>query len=112
MRMHDVIVIGGSLAGAACVRELERMGIDAIALERERFPGQRCVAGFSPRARSTVSSSLVLRMRFEKPELFRYPRRAFALHRLKSKFCLSGPAWVCRAAHWTRWWHAVLAWNK
>jgi len=51
MRMHDVIVIGGSLAGAACVRELERMGIDAIALERERFPRPKVCGGFlSPSA--------------------------------------------------------------
>ncbi len=44
--MHDVIVIGGSLAGAACVRELERMGIDAIALERDRFPRPKVCGGF------------------------------------------------------------------
>ena len=44
--MHDVIVIGGSLAGAACVRELERRGIDAIALERERFPRPKVCGGF------------------------------------------------------------------
>src|SRR2546426_1116102 len=46
MRMHDVIVIGGSLAGAVCVRELERMGIDAIALERDRFPRSKVCGGF------------------------------------------------------------------
>jgi len=44
--MHDVIVIGGSLAGAACVRRLERMGIDAIALERDRFPRPKVCGGF------------------------------------------------------------------
>src|SRR2546426_12490332 len=46
MSVHDVIVIGGSLAGAACVRELERMGIDAIALERDRFPRPKVCGGF------------------------------------------------------------------
>src|SRR5947207_15124189 len=46
MNVHDVIVIGGSLAGAACVRRLERMGIDAIALERDRFPRPKVCGGF------------------------------------------------------------------
>jgi flavin-dependent dehydrogenase len=40
-----VIVIGGSLAGAACVRELVRRGIDAIALERDRFPRRKVCGG-------------------------------------------------------------------
>jgi len=43
---HDVVVIGGSLAGAACVRELARNGIDAIALERDRFPRPKVCGGF------------------------------------------------------------------
>jgi flavin-dependent dehydrogenase len=43
---HDVVVIGGSLAGAACVRELGRIGIDAIALERDRFPRPKVCGGF------------------------------------------------------------------
>ena len=43
---HDVIVIGGSLAGAACVRELNRYGIDAVALERDRFPRAKVCGGF------------------------------------------------------------------
>jgi len=46
MRVHDVIIVGGSLAGAACVRELNRMGIDAIALERDRFPRRKVCGGF------------------------------------------------------------------
>jgi len=43
---HDVVIIGGSLAGAACVRELVRLGIDAIALERDRFPRRKVCGGF------------------------------------------------------------------
>jgi len=43
---HDVVVIGGSLAGAACVRELARFGVDAIALERDRFPRPKVCGGF------------------------------------------------------------------
>jgi flavin-dependent dehydrogenase len=43
---HDVIVIGGSLAGAACVRELCRLGVDAVAYERDRFPRPRVCGGF------------------------------------------------------------------
>jgi flavin-dependent dehydrogenase len=46
MTNHDVIVIGGSLAGSACVRELNRQGIDAIALERDRFPRRKVCGGF------------------------------------------------------------------
>jgi flavin-dependent dehydrogenase len=46
MIKHDVIIIGGSLAGSACVRELERLGIDAIALERARFPRAKVCGGF------------------------------------------------------------------
>ena len=46
MTKHDVIVIGGSLAGAACVRELERLGIDAVAFERDRFPRAKVCGGF------------------------------------------------------------------
>jgi flavin-dependent dehydrogenase len=55
MTKHDVIVIGGSLAGAACVRELEKRGIDAIALERDRFPRRKVCGGFlSPGAVDSV----------------------------------------------------------
>lgn len=46
MSKHDVIIIGGSLAGAACVRELERKGIDAVALERDHFPRRKVCGGF------------------------------------------------------------------
>lgn len=46
MTKHDVIIIGGSLAGSACVRELERLGVDAIALERARFPRAKVCGGF------------------------------------------------------------------
>src|SRR5215510_13217699 len=46
MTKHDVVIIGGSLAGAACARELERLGIDAVAFERDRFPRQKVCGGF------------------------------------------------------------------
>ena len=46
MIKHDVVVIGGSLAGAACARELQRMGIDAVAFERDRFPRRKVCGGF------------------------------------------------------------------
>jgi 2-polyprenyl-6-methoxyphenol hydroxylase-like FAD-dependent oxidoreductase len=46
MRTHDVIVVGGSLAGAACVRELTRQGLDAIAFERDHFPRPKVCGGF------------------------------------------------------------------
>ena len=40
------MIIGGSLAGAACVRELERLGIDAVAFDRDRFPRDKVCGGF------------------------------------------------------------------
>ena len=46
MQKHDVIVVGGSLAGAACVRELTRRGVDAIAFERDHFPRPKVCGGF------------------------------------------------------------------
>ena len=46
MKRIDVAIIGGSLAGAACVRTLARAGIDAIAIERDRFPREKVCGGF------------------------------------------------------------------
>jgi flavin-dependent dehydrogenase len=49
MRTHDVVVIGGSLAGSACARMLRAGGFDAIAFERDRFPRDKvCGAFLSP----------------------------------------------------------------
>ena len=57
MTRHDVVVIGGSLAGAACVRELERLGWDAVAFERERFPRAKVCGGFlSPGAVDSLTN--------------------------------------------------------
>lgn len=51
VRTIDVVVIGGSLAGAACARELVRYGIDAVAFERDGFPRPKVCGGFlSPNA--------------------------------------------------------------
>jgi flavin-dependent dehydrogenase len=58
---RDVVIIGGSLAGAACARELVRLGIDAIALERDRFPRPKVCGGFvSPGAVDALESLGVL----------------------------------------------------
>ncbi|HEY2382030.1 MAG TPA: NAD(P)/FAD-dependent oxidoreductase [Terriglobia bacterium] len=46
MIQRDVVVIGGSLAGSACARELVRLGVDAVALERDRFPRHKVCGGF------------------------------------------------------------------
>ena len=43
---HDVVIVGGSLAGSACAREFARLGIDAVALERDRFPRDKVCGGF------------------------------------------------------------------
>jgi menaquinone-9 beta-reductase len=51
MKHIDVAIIGGSLAGAACVRELWRRGIEAVAFERDVFPREKVCGGFlSPRS--------------------------------------------------------------
>src|SRR5262249_27639276 len=58
---YDVVIIGGSLAGAACVRELVRLGIDAIALERDRFPRRKVCGGvFLPGAGGSLQQLEVL----------------------------------------------------
>jgi len=46
VRTIDVAIIGGSLAGAACVRTLTRAGIDAVAIERDPFPREKVCGGF------------------------------------------------------------------
>ncbi len=57
----DVVIIGGSLAGAACARELVKSGVDAVALERDRFPRQKVCGGFlSPGAVDSLESLGVL----------------------------------------------------
>jgi flavin-dependent dehydrogenase len=55
MTKRDVVIIGGSLAGAACARELQSVGIDAIAFERARFPRRKVCGGFlSPGATDCI----------------------------------------------------------
>jgi flavin-dependent dehydrogenase len=46
MKTIDVVIIGASLAGAACVRTLTRAGVEAIAVERDRFPREKVCGGF------------------------------------------------------------------
>lgn len=46
MKRVDVAIVGASLAGAACVRELSRRGIDAIAFDRDLFPREKVCGGF------------------------------------------------------------------
>jgi flavin-dependent dehydrogenase len=61
MIQRDVVVIGGSLAGSACVRELTRLGMDAVALERGRFPRNKVCGGFlSPGAVESLRTLDVL----------------------------------------------------
>jgi flavin-dependent dehydrogenase len=52
----DVAIIGASLAGSACVRELTRLGIDAVAIDRDHFPREKVCGGFlSPGAVDLLS---------------------------------------------------------
>ena len=46
MKQIDVVIIGGSLAGAACARELTRRGVEAVAFERDHFPREKVCGGF------------------------------------------------------------------
>jgi flavin-dependent dehydrogenase len=46
MTSVDVAIVGASLAGASCARELVRCGVDAIAFERDRFPREKVCGGF------------------------------------------------------------------
>jgi flavin-dependent dehydrogenase len=46
MKTVDVAIIGASLAGAACVRTLARAGVEAVAIERDRFPREKVCGGF------------------------------------------------------------------
>jgi flavin-dependent dehydrogenase len=46
MKRIDVVVVGASLAGAACVRELNRRGVEAVALDRAVFPAEKVCGGF------------------------------------------------------------------
>ena len=46
MKTIDVVIIGASLAGAACVRTLTRAGVEAVAVERDRFPREKVCGGF------------------------------------------------------------------
>jgi len=51
MQRHDVVIIGGGLAGSSCALELRLKGIDAVAFERDRFPRDKvCGAFLSPSA--------------------------------------------------------------
>jgi menaquinone-9 beta-reductase len=61
MRKHDVIIVGGSLAGAACAHELTRRGVDAVAFERDHFPRPKVCGGFvSPGAVECLEQLSVL----------------------------------------------------
>ena len=46
MKRVDVAIVGGSLAGSACARELVRQGIDVIVFERDPFPRDKVCGGF------------------------------------------------------------------
>src|SRR6266545_2575896 len=48
---HDVLVVGGGPAGAACAYWLARAGRDVVVVERKRFPREKtCGDGLTPRA--------------------------------------------------------------
>ena len=48
---HDVLVVGGGPAGAACAYWLARAGHDVVVVEKKRFPREKtCGDGLTPRA--------------------------------------------------------------
>ena len=46
MRRHDVVIIGGSLAGASCAMALRGEGIDVGVFDRDRFPREKVCGEF------------------------------------------------------------------
>ena len=46
MNSHQVVVIGGGLAGAACAIELRSRGMDAVAFDRDQFPRRKVCGEF------------------------------------------------------------------
>ncbi len=95
----DVVIIGGSLAGAACARELVKSGVDAVALERDRFPRQKVCGGFlSPGAVDSLESLGVLDD-VRGAGRFKSHRRASGLVRPMWKFSLKGRASGYRVPH-------------
>ena len=46
MTRYDVVVIGGSLAGASCALGLERAGVDVVTFDRDRFPREKVCGEF------------------------------------------------------------------
>jgi menaquinone-9 beta-reductase len=97
MKRIDVAVIGASLAGSTCARELMRYGIDVIAFERDRFPREKVCGGFlSPGAVDSLARLGVLdeirragavevrsaRLRMQDVEMvFEFPRTGLGISR-------------------------------
>ncbi len=46
MSSHQVVVIGGGLAGAACAIELRSRGMDAVSFDRDQFPRRKVCGEF------------------------------------------------------------------
>lgn len=46
MIRHEVVIIGGSLAGASCAMELRQAGVDVVAFDRDRFPRRKVCGEF------------------------------------------------------------------
>ncbi|HOX86904.1 MAG TPA: NAD(P)/FAD-dependent oxidoreductase [bacterium] len=45
--LHEVIVVGGGPAGAACAGELVRQGIDCLVIDKQPFPRPKLCAGWT-----------------------------------------------------------------
>jgi flavin-dependent dehydrogenase len=46
MRHHQVVIIGGGPAGAACAKHLIQSGIDCLILDKQEFPRSKTCAGW------------------------------------------------------------------
>ncbi len=70
----EVAIVGGGPAGSTCARELRRMGVDCIVLDRCDFPRPKLCAGWiTPAA-------------FDRLELIDYPHSLVRLERLHCHF--------------------------
>lgn len=45
MEQHDVIIVGGGPAGAACAKALKQEGVDILILEKDKLPRYKCCSG-------------------------------------------------------------------
>lgn len=98
MNHHQVIIVGGGPAGAACAGELVKAGLDCVILDKARFPRQKVCAGWITPA---VLNDLGL-----PPSHYPYGLSEFPSLRIKLgsiPFSLRGPQYAIRRIEFDDW---------